>query len=105
MKQNDFIIWYAIILQLITALFIFFSPFPIRIARLGIFYGVFPNAQIGAILQVAAVLLALYGLFAVTHELWKEKLRVLFFLPQFFFLILTAGSSLQYVIEGHYADG
>lgn len=97
--NHKLIIYYALLLELITVPFLLFFE-PIRIARLGIFYEVFPNATTGAVLMLGAILLACIGLFKKT-----DGYRFFFFLPQWFFLILTAGSSLYYVSQGHYADG
>ena len=91
---------YAILLQLITSIFIILSDNPIRIASLGAFYDLFPNHYFGAGLMLLGVVMAILGL--------NEKIspyRFLFFLPQFLFLILTSGSALNYVFLGHYADG
>lgn len=101
MKINLLLIWYAIILQIITALFLLFYPEPIRIASLGVFYNIFAVPGIGALLMLIGVILALVGL----RSSGLNKLRFLFFLPQFTFLLLTSGSALNYIILGHYADG
>lgn len=101
MKRNNLIIYYAIILQVVTALFLLFSFVPIRVASLGVFYQIFMVPQVGALLMLSGVVLSIFGLLIKT----KNRLRFLFFLPQFGFLILTSASALSYVIQGHYADG
>ena len=100
MKQNRIIIYYAVILQFITALFIFTSLTPIRVASLGVFYELFKNHYIGALTLFASVILAGIGLY-----MKESKFRFLFFIPQYLLLLLTAGSSINYVIQGQYADG
>ena len=99
MKNTNLIIIYATVLQFITGVFVLISPEPILVARMGIFYTLFPTAQIGAVLMLLAVTVAIAGMFI------EERFRFIFFLPQHAFLILTAGSALFYIVQGHYADG
>ena len=101
MMKNNLIIYYAIILQAITVLFLLTSPVPILVASLGVFYKIFMIPQIGALLMLLSIILATIGLFVKT----QSRLHFLFFIPQYLFLLLTAGSALNYVFEGHYADG
>ena len=100
MKTNLIII-YATILQFIVGVFILISPKPILITSLGIFYNLFPTYQVGAILMLLAVTVTIVGIFIPENRIF----RFLFFMPQHFFLILTSGSSLFYIVQGHYADG
>ena len=99
--MTNLIIIYATILQFITGIAILVSPKPILIARLGIFYTVFPLHYLGAILMLLAVSIAIIGMFVSE----KHPLRFIFFMPQHAFLILTSGSALFYIFQGHYADG
>lgn len=94
-------IYFVILIQLITALFVLVSPEPIRVATLGVFYNLFTIPQIGASLMLLAVVLSIIGLIVKS----QSRFRFLFFLPQFIFLLLTSGSALSYVIQGQYADG
>lgn len=98
--KPQLIIIYAILLQLITALFIIWSDDPIRVARLDVFYNLFPNYGTGVALMLVGVIMAVVGL---TRK--RSDYKFLLFLPQFAFLLLTAGSALYHVIQGHYADG
>jgi len=101
MKLNKLLIAYAIILQLVTAIFLLGAQEPIRVASLGIFYNLFVIPQLGAILMLLGVILAIVGLkFGAPN-----RLRFLFFLPQYIFLLLTSGSALNYIMQGQYADG
>lgn len=97
----NLIIYYAILLQFITVAFILFSAENLQIARLGVFYQWFKPPYIGAYLMLASVTLACVGL--LTHS--ASRTRLLLFLPQFGFMLLTAGSALSYTFMGHYADG
>jgi len=97
--KHTFTIFYAIFLQGITVPFLLFSD-PIRIARMGILYDMFPSHVIAGFLMLFAVILALLGVYKA-----QNGNRFYFFLPQWFFLILTSGSALFYVTQGHYADG
>lgn len=99
MKGSYFIVIYATILQLITAAFVLLSPNQIRVARLGVFYDLFSITWIGGLLMIASVAIAIIGMFKAS------KYRFLYFLPQYFFLLLTAGSAMYYVMQSHYADG
>lgn len=101
MNRSNLIIYYVIILQLIIACFLLFSQMPIRVASLGIFYQIFVIPQLGALLMLFAVILSFIGLKIER----TNKLYFLFFIPQYVFLILTAGSALNYIILGQYADG
>lgn len=89
----------AILFQLITGLFIIFSPNPINVARLGIFYQIFPYFQLGGMLMLFS---SLMGLFALRSE---KEWAFWLYLPQFFFLLLSAGSISAYIVQQHYADG
>ncbi len=100
MHPNKTIIVCATVLQLITALFIIFTPIPLRIAQLGAFYDFFPTPFIGAVLMLLAVIFACIGLY-----IKESPYRFLFFVPQHGFLLLTAGSSLHYILQSQYADG
>ena len=97
--NSNLIIIYAVLLQLITGAFIMFSPEPINVARLGIFYALFSPYWLGGLYMFLAAILALIGVFI------KSKFRIVFFLPQYFFLLLTTGSVLNYIVQQHYADG
>ena len=97
----NLIIIYAIALQLITAAFLLFSSTPLRVASLGIFYNFFIIPEIGALLMLVGVILSTAGLFIPR----QNRLRFLFFLLQYLFLVLTAGSSLNYIAKEMYADG
>ena len=99
--QKNFIICYTIIVQVITAMFLLFFSEPVRVASLGVFYQIFSAPQLGALIMLLSVVSAVVGLSIPT----KNKLHFLFFLPQYIFLLLTAGSSLNYVLQGMYADG
>lgn len=92
-------IWWALILQSITAFFIIWFP-PILVARLGLFYEFFPDHLMGGIILLVASGLALLGILEK-----KNRLKFFFFLPQWALLIVTAGSALHFVFQGHYADG
>jgi len=100
MRKNKLIIWYAIVLQFVTAIFVLTSEGMLRVARLGVFYDLFNNHQLGAIIMLVSVALALIGL---TFN--KSKLSFLLFLPQFSFLLMNASSALYYIMIGRYADG
>ncbi len=102
MKNNDLIIFYAIILQLITGIFVFLAQTPIEVARLGAFYLLFPSKTVGSIFIIIAAILAIHALFLRQKGKWWY---FFFFFPQFFFLLLTTGSALNYVLLQHYADG
>lgn len=101
MRSNNLIILNVIIIQLTTAIFLLLSPTEIRVATLGVFYNIFTIPSIGAALMIMVAIVALVG-FSIST---KNRLRFLFFLPQFIFLLLTSGSSLSYVLSGQYADG
>ena len=101
MKSYSLLIVYATILQFITALAVLLSSTPILIARLGFFYKLFPTPYIGAYFMLASVFLSLVGLGINT----TYRNRYLFFIPQFVFLLLTAGSALHAVVRSQYADG
>ena len=101
MNKSNLIIYYAIILQSITGVFLLTSEPPIRVASLGVFYDLFAIPQIGALLMLLGVFFAVVGLFINN----ANKLRFLFFLWQYIFLLLTAGSSINYIYRGMYADG
>lgn len=97
--KKDLLIIYSILLQLITGSFIMFSPIQINVARLGVFYELFHPYWLGGLYMVLATILATVGLFCYS------RYRFLFFLPQYFFLLLTAGSAINYIVIQHYADG
>lgn len=87
-------------MDFVTALFILFYPQPLIVARLGIFYKLFSQPSIGALLMLLAVLCATYGL-----TIKNSLKRFLLFIPQQFFLLLTTGSVVDFVVMQHYADG
>lgn len=88
------------VMDLATALLILFYPHPLLVARLGIFYKIFPHPAYGALLMFIAVLCAFYGL-TITVSLR----RFLLFIPQQIFLLLTTGSAVDFILMQHYADG
>lgn len=98
----NLIIYYAILLQIITAGFVFFAHDPIRVARLGIFYQLFPSPQFGALVMLLGVLLSMVGVFIISPS---NRFRFIFFLIQHAFMLLTAASAINYIMQGHYADG
>lgn len=100
MKNSNILIMSVTLMDFVTALIILINPTPLVVARLGIFYQLFPQSYIGALFMLIAVLAALYGL-TLSHSLN----RFLLFLPQQFFLLLTTGSAIDFIFMQHYADG
>ena len=96
---NSLVVFYAVIIQAITAGFVIAYPVQLRVARLGIFYDIFPTYYIGGICMLLVALLALAGLFI------KGRYSFLFFIPQYLFLLLTSGSAMSQIAQGQYADG
>lgn len=97
--KHPYAIWNAFIVQFITAIFIIVSSDSILVARLGAFYELFPNKYVGAGLMLISSFFALIGLYKK-----KNGNKILFYLPQWIFLVMTSGSAMYYVIQGHYAD-
>lgn len=97
MKNLFFV--YAIALQAITGLFVLTVFQPILVARLGFSEFIFSPFW-GGILMIGSAALAAYGLI-------KGRVRYyyLFFIPQLFFMILSAASALSFIIQQQYADG
>lgn len=87
-------------MDFITALLILLDPNRLVVARLGIFYELFKNPSIGAILLLLAVACALIGLMITS-----SVARFILFIPQQLFLIMTTGSAIDYIFMQHYADG
>lgn len=102
MIKNNLIILYPTILQLITGLLLLaFPPDHLLVARLGIFFDLFPAKLGGILLLISAGL----GFWAVVNFKNHPTMRIFALLPQYVFLILTALSAIDYVFLGHYADG
>lgn len=101
MRNSNILIMSVTMMDFVTALLILFDPLPLIVARLGIFYKIFSDPAIGAILMLAAVFLAMYGL---TLRSPSNK-RFFAFLPQALFLLLTTGSAVDFIFLQHYADG
>lgn len=100
MRNSNIIIMSVSLMDLITALLILFDSHPLLVARLGIFYKIFPHPAYGALLMLIAVLLAFYGL-----TIAIPLRRFLLFIPQQLFLLMTTGSAVDYIAMQHYADG
>lgn len=88
------------IMDIVTALLILSDPNRLVVARLGIFYQLFPTGTFGAMLMLLAAAMAVMGLSAR-----YSISRFLLFIPQQFFLLMTTGSAIDYVVQQHYADG
>jgi hypothetical protein len=101
MKNSNILIMSVTMMDLVTSLLILCYPYPLIVARMGIFYQLFPHAYTGGVLMLLSVLFALYGLTLPSYKRW----RFIFFMPQQFFLLLTTGSALNYIFMQHYADG
>lgn len=101
MRNSDVFIMSVTMMDFITALFILAYPKPLLVARLGIFYQTFPSPYVGAFLMLSAVIAAAMGLMVRPNH----PLRFILFMPQHFFLLLTTGSAIDYIIMQHYADG
>jgi len=97
--SNSFVVIYATILQLITGGFIIFSPEPLRVARLGVFYDLFMPYYVGGLLMIVAAFLSIIGLVV------KNRFSIFFFIPQYYFLLFMSASALYQVTQGQYADG
>ena len=100
-KNGNNLIMSVTLMDLITSLLILSDPYPLIVARMGIFYQLFPQPYIGGIIMLLSVLLALYGLTVHSYKRW----RFILFMPQQFFLLLTTGSALNYIFMQEYADG
>ncbi len=102
MKNGNILIWTVTLMDLITAILILTNPHPLLVARLGIFYQIFPQSYVGAFLILLAACLAIFGLkFSVTSS-FK---RFLLFIPQQIFLLMTTSSAIDFIVLQHYADG
>lgn len=101
MKSGNILIITVTIIDLITASLVLSYPYPLVVARLGIFYYLFPQYYIGALLMLFSGMLALIGLAIPSSNRW----RFILFIPQQFFLLLTTGSVINFVLVQHYADG
>lgn len=101
MNKENLIIYNAILIQFITAMFLLAAHEPLRVASLGIFYDLFSVPQLGAMLMLLGVVCSVVGVMVNV----ENRARFLFFIPQYVFLLLTAGSALSYIIQGQYADG
>ena len=83
------------------ALFLLAFPDSVHIASLGVFHQIFSRPFFGAFLMLLGVASAIVGL--SIHHL--GRLRMIFFLLQYFFLLTMAASSLSQDLQGRYADG
>ena len=101
MQNSNILILAISVMDFITALFVIFDPHPLVVARLGIFYQLFTPPIAGALLMLAAVCLAFFGIFKPIRYRW----RFVYFLPQHAFLLLTTGSAVNLIMQQHYADG
>lgn len=99
-RSNIIIILLVTVMDFITALLIIANNHSLLVARLGIFYKLFPYPYVGALFMFTAVFMTLYGL-----RVTSSAKRFFFFMPQQIFLIMTTGSAIDFVIMQHYADG
>lgn len=100
MQKNDILIMAVTLMDFVTALLILFDSHSLLVARLGIFYKIFPYPYIGAMFMLIAVVSTIYGL-----TLSNRLARFLLFIPQQLFLIMTTGSAVDFIIMQQYADG
>lgn len=99
--RGRLIIVYVIATQIITAIAIILATNPLKIAGLEvagleIFYEIFNPDWLGAVLMLLAAFLAGIGLYKA------GRYRFLFFMPQYFFLLLTTGSAVNCILQGSY---
>lgn len=87
-------------MDFITALLILTNPHPLLVARLGIFYQIFPTPYVGALFMLLGVVLTLFAI-----SLPNKSYRFLFLIPQVIFLFMTTGSAVDFIVMQHYADG
>lgn len=90
------------IMDFITALLILTNHQQLLVARLGIFYEIFPQPYIGAVLMLIAASLAIVGL---TITITSSLKRFLLFIPQQLFLLVTMSSAIDAIVLQHYSDG
>ncbi len=104
MKNGNITIVAVTLMDLVTALLIMTDPHQLLVARLGIFYQIFPsNASFyGGLLMLFSVVCAVYALVRPINTSFK---RFLLFVPQQLFLFASLCSALDYIILQHYADG
>lgn len=104
MRNGNSLIVLVTIMDLLTAILVLTNPAQLLVARLGIFYEVFPKpyADIGAILMILSAILAIHGL-RIKHTSFLK--RFFLFIPQQLFLLMSLSSALDFIIMQHYADG
>ncbi len=104
MKNGNITIVAVTVMDLITALLIMTDPHQLLVARLGIFYQIFPShaSFFGAVLMLFSVACATYALVRPINTSFK---RFLLFIPQQLFLLASLCSAIDYIVLQHYADG
>lgn len=100
MRYGNIFIMSVTLMDFITALLILTNPHPLLVARLGIFYEIFRNPYLGALCMLGAVVTTLFAV-SLPNKQW----RFLLFIPQIFFMFMTTGSAVDYILMQHYADG
>lgn len=100
MRKSNILILAVTIMDFITAMLILTNSHSLLVARLGIFYKLFPQPFVGALFMLGAVFMTLYGLTVAS-----SAKRFFLFIPQQIFLIMTTSSVIDSIVMQHYADG
>ncbi len=104
MKNGNIIIIAVTLMDFLTAILILTDPNQLLVARLGIFYQIFPShaSFYGGVLMLFSVACVIY---ALVRPIKTSFRRFLLFIPQQLFLFASLCSAIDYIILQHYADG